>query len=434
MRKRRILLLAAVVGLMLAACGNSEETAGKTTPGSIEENAGTETENLPASQEYVSEDGAYKVILLEGLTQEDVQIQAGTTMMELDGGSERTGFSSVFLGTSKLNIPGNPHDIESLEDYADYITNLFLDGTGMTVSWEDTDAPFVEGADRCLARDGVVRIGASKGQAYACYAETSSCYLTVIILGNDDDVEEARQVVSMEILDEAAGQAGTRDFFNSMTAVLDSVNGANLRETFKMLVDMDAEEDQLEALASQARQSLAYSWGIEDTAGLMEMADWLMNEGHNQEALELLQAYGGTNEADRSAFDAGLKTQGLDEGTCIYLLAAYDAWSAYGDGAIAAWDLSRVGTIMGFGYAAGYCTYEEAMDKILEAAEKAQQLFDSWKDFNTSYLYGYSYWAEESLDDLESSAAERAELVNGMESQSNGPFSIDWNMALKKEW
>lgn len=115
-------------------------------------------------------------------------------------------------------------------------------------------------------------------------------------------------------------------------------------------------------------------------------------------------------------------------------MAAYDAYAAYGEGAIAAWDLSRVGTIMGFGYAAGYCSYEEAMDKILEAAEKSQELYNSWEDFNKSYLYGYSYWAEESLDDAASSAAERAEMVNSMESQANGPFTIDWNMELKKEW
>ena len=89
---------------------------------------------------------------------------------------------------------------------------------------------------------------------------------------------------------------------------------------------------------------------------------------------------------------------------------------------------------MGFGYASGYCTYEEAMDKMLEAAEKSQELFESWEDFNKSYLYGYSYWAEESLDDSESSSAERAELVSSMESQANGPFSVDWNMELKKEW
>ncbi len=89
---------------------------------------------------------------------------------------------------------------------------------------------------------------------------------------------------------------------------------------------------------------------------------------------------------------------------------------------------------MSFGYASGYCTYEESMDKILEAAKKSQELFDSWEDFNKSYLYGYSYWSEESLDTPGSSAAERAELVRSMEAQANGPFSIDWNMTLEKEW
>lgn len=450
MKKRSVLLLTAIIGLALTACGNPKEadttsggagtgvTSGGndtgTTPGSTGENTGSEAENLPASQEYFSEDGAYKITLLEGLTQEDIQLQAGITMLQLDGGSERTGFSCMFLGSTKLNIPGNPDDVEDLEDYADYITDLLLNGTGMTVNWEDTDAPAAEGAERCLARKGVAKIGISKGLAYGYYIEFPGSYLTLFLVGNDEDVEEAIQVVSVELLDEASGQGSTSDFLNGMTAVLDSVNGANLRETFKMLSDMEADQDQLETLASQARQGLSGSWGIENAADLMEMADWLMNEGHNQEALSFLEEYGAANAADHNAFEASLKEQSLDEETCIYLLAAYDAWSAYGEGAIAAWDLSRVGTIMGFGYAAGYCTYEEAMDKILEAAEKAQQLYGSWKDFNMSYLYGYSYWAEESLEDSESSAAERAELLNAMESQTNGPFSIDWNMELQKEW
>lgn len=89
---------------------------------------------------------------------------------------------------------------------------------------------------------------------------------------------------------------------------------------------------------------------------------------------------------------------------------------------------------MGYGYAAGYCTYEEAMDKSLEAALKAQESFDSWDAFNQSYLYGYAYWSGESLDDPDSSAAERARTVDTLESQANGPFSIDWNMELEKEW
>ncbi len=440
MKKKRASLLAAAIGLMLTACGAPgglrEETdmaSGSTAENTTQEES-PDTEPLPASQEYVSSDGTYKVILLEGLTQTDMQLQAGSSMMSLEGGSDRTGFSGISLGSSKSSVPGNPGDLESLEDYADYITDMILEGSGVTVSWEDTDAPSAEGAVQCLARKGVAKVGVSRGQAYGYYVESADCYFSVFIMGNDDDVEDARQIMSLEILEAASGQGGTRDFINGMTAILDSVNGASLRETFKMLEDMGADESQLEALASQARQSLSDSWDIENAADLIETADWLINEGHNQNALEFLGDFGWTDETDRDAFDAGLKEQNLDEGTYISLLAAYDARSAYGDGAIAAWDLSRVGTIMGFGYASGYCTYEEAMDKILEAAEKSQELFDSWEDFNKSYLYGYSYWAEESLDDSGSSAAERAELVSSMESQSNGPFALDWNMELKKEW
>lgn len=437
MKKRGVLLLAAAIGLMLTACGDSREAAGITpgsTAGNVTQEASQEAEKLPASQEYVSSDGTYKVILLEGLTQTDMQLMAGATLMGLDGGSDRTGFSGVSLGSLKTNVLGNSGVLESLEDYADYIINMTLDGSGVTVSWEDTDAPSTEGAERCLAREGVARSGASRGQAYGYFVESADSYFSVIIVGNSDDVEEARQIIALEILDGAAsGQGETSNFINGMTAVLDSVNGANVRETYKMLEDANQLE-MLEILKSQSQEMLSNSWGIENTADLMETADWLMNEGHNQNALEFLSAYNGFNETDRNAFDAKLKEQNLDNESCISLLAAYDAWSAYGDGAIAAWDLSRVGTVMGFGYASGYCTYEEAMDKILEAAEKSQDLFDSWEDFNKSYLYGYSYWAQESLDDSGSSAAERADLVNSLESQANGPFSTNWNMELTKEW
>lgn len=449
MKKRRLFLLAMVIGLMLTACGEPKEAAGTKSDNNAknttkeatrepEESTKPEVplkpEKLPASQEYVSSDGAYKVILLEGLTQTDMPFQPGSTMMELNGGSARTGFTALSLGSYKSNIPGNPNDVESLEDYADHITDMMFNGSGMTVSWEDADAPSVEGAEQCLARAGVVKSGMSRGQAYGYFVESADSYFSVIIVGNDDDVAEARQIVALEILERASMQGGTKDFINGMTAVLNAENGTDLRETFKLLVDMDIDMRQLEALSSQAREALSISWGVENSSDLMETADWLINEGHNQDALDFLEEYGGLNEADRDAFDAKLKEQDLDEGTYISLLAAYDAWSAYGTGAIAAWDLSRVGTIMGFGYASGYCTYEEAMDKTLEAAEIAQELYDSWEDFNRSYLYGYSYWAEESLDDPTSSAAERAELVNTLKSQANGPFSVDWNTDLKKEW
>lgn len=448
MKKCKVLLLAAAMGVLMTACGDTKEPEDRDsvsmedrTPGSTSEEETRESsqeesiepEDLPASAEYVSVDGVYKVVLFEGMTQEDMQLQAGSTMMNLDAGTARTGFTAVSLGSSKAAVPGYTGSMDSLEDYADHITNMLLDGTGLTVSWEETDAPLAAGAVNSIARAGVAKSGMSRGQAYGYYAESEDCYFSLIIIGNDDDVEEARQIAVLEVLG-GLGERGAGDFINGMTAVLDSVNGANLRETYKTMVDLGADESQLEMLASQARQSLSDSWGIENTEDLLKMADELIRGLHNPDALALLNEYNGTGETDRDAFEAGLKEQNLEEETCISLLAAYDAWSAYGDGAIAAWDLSRVGTIMGFGYAGGYCTYEEAMDKMLEAALKAQELFDSWEDFNKSYLYGYSYWAEESLEDAGSSAAERAQLVSSMESQAGGPFATNWNMELKKEW
>lgn len=440
-------LLAAVVGLALAGCGSPVRSTGRMpdSTGTDRETGGAgagddagqkttvESEENVASQEYLSEDGAYKIILPEGLTQTNVRVQAGTVMINLEGGSERDGFSGIFLACAKSNVMGNPSVMESLEDYADHMMWLLLTDSGVTVNWEDTDAPAAEGFERCFAREGAAK-GSFRGQAYGYYAESASVYAGIFLIGSGDDIEEAKQVLALELLDESAGMAGTRSFIDSMTAILDHINGGSLRETYKAMVDMGGTEDELEYFESQAIQVLSEQWGIEDSSSLWEMADSLILGGHNPNALKFLEEYGGTEETDRGAFEAKLREQDLDEETCICLLAAYDAWSAYGEGAIAAWDLSRVGTIMGFGYAAGYCTYEEAMDKTLEAAEKAQELFDSWEDFNQSYLYGYSYWSGESLENSESSAAERAELVYSMEALENGPFAVDWSMELKKEW
>ncbi len=443
MRKKGVLLSTLILGLALTACGDIrnlndlKEAIGLTSDssgGDAAQEESTDAESLPASQEYVSSDGSYQVIMLEGFTQTEAPVLAGSDVMMLENDSERKGFGAFCVKTPKSNVSGNPGSMESLEDYADYIANLLMKGSGITADWTDADAPAAEGALGCLARESVVKHGTTRGQAYGYYLETENSYYSVFVIGNDDDVEDAKQVIALEILDETSAQGGTKDFLNGMTAVLDAANGASLRETYHALEEGGADESTLESLASQAQESLSSSWGIENTAALMETADSLINGMHNPDALKLLEEYGGLGETDRDAFDAKLTGQNLDQGTYISLLAAYDAWAAYGESAIAAWDLSRVGTIMGFGYASGYCTYEEALDKTLEAALKAKELFGSWEDFNQSYLYGYSYWAEESLTDPESSAGERAELVRDMESQVNGPFALGWDIELTKEW
>ena len=119
MKKTKLLSMAVTIGLMLTACGEPANVTGS-TPGSTEEDTtpssaaesttqeeSQEPENLPASQEYVSSDNTYKVTLLEGLTQTDMPLQAGSTMMALEGGSDRTGFHLQYRGYHQLRDVGD---------------------------------------------------------------------------------------------------------------------------------------------------------------------------------------------------------------------------------------------------------------------------------------------------------------------------------------
>ncbi len=441
MKKSIILMFAVSISMMATACGNSKET--KDASSAVLSNANdaatakSQTQSqkpLPESEEYSSADGLYKVTLLKGLTQSDMQIQANSSMMGLEGGTSRSGFSGIAMGSPKGSVPGNPAQMESLNDYADHLIHLTFKGSGVSVDWNDIDAETTQGADLCLAREGVAKSNGTKGSAYIYCAETADSYYGLLLIGSDDDVNEARKVFSLEIIGGQATDRGSKGFISSMTAALDTVNGSSIMEIVKTLHDMGTDASQLDVLTSQAKLALADSWDIEDAAALMEMADWLMKEGHNQESIESLIKFNPSSTGDRDSFKKQLEESGEAEDICNSILAAYDAWSAYGDDAISAWDLSRVNTIMGFGYGAGYCTYEEAMDKCLEAAKKAQESFQSWEDFNQSYLNGYAYWTGESLDDPDSSAGNRAEIIKALSSQANGPFSVDWNMELKKDW
>ena len=237
MRKKGVLLSTLILGLALTACGDIrnlndlKEAIGLTSDssgGDAAQEESTDAESLPASQEYVSSDGSYQVIMLEGFTQTEAPVLAGSDVMMLENDSDRKGFGSFCVKTPKSNVSGNPGSMESLEDYADYIANLLMKGSGITADWTDADAPAAEGALGCLARESVVKHGTTRGQAYGYYLETENSYYSVFVIGNDDDVEDAKQVIALEILDETSAQGGTKDFLNGMTAVLDAAPPGDL--------------------------------------------------------------------------------------------------------------------------------------------------------------------------------------------------------------
>jgi hypothetical protein len=428
LRKNKYLAAALAVCMMLTACqgGIGQQIAEK--GGALLGQGGeNKPETLPESKEYVSENGLYSVTMLEGFQQDEMTIQTNFSMMGLDSTEDGPNLSCVALGGAKTGVPGKQGGLNSLEEYGDHVSEMLQSDNKITFNWETKEDLAMDGMTRGLAWEGDVSFSSSKGKAYSIYGETEGGYYALIVMGASSDVEDAKKVMSIKELENAV-TLGTKDFLFAMTAVLDSVNGGSAFQTAKMAEDSGIDAGQI---ATGAKNSLSGSWGVEDKASLEETKEWLLTEGHNLDAMELLsQEYGISTEVSREELEE--KTNGDDNQNS--LLAAYDARAAFGEAGIKAWDLSRVGTIMGFGYAAGYCTYEEALDGMLEAAQIAKESFGSWDEFNKSYLLGYAYWSEESLEDPESSASERASIIKELEAQANGPFSVDWSMELKKDW
>ena len=144
--------------------------------------------------------------------------------------------------------------------------------------------------------------------------------------------------------------------------------------------------------------------------------------------------YNGLSEYTRDELTHVLKDESFTDLDRTYYLGIYDSVAAYGENAILAWDLSRALQLVSWYYIAGFYTYEEAMDVSLEIATELQTAYTSWDDMITSYLYGFQYWNEDDMSDPTSESYNRANIYKKLKEQEEGPYTIDWNHPLTKEW
>lgn len=442
MNRKKVKTMLAVLccGVVLCSCS---QTATK------ESTTVTEMDMVQETQVYDA-GNLFSITLLPQMEQMDMPVLQNQFVMSLFDGKEKyKNLQVIAIGMKKSSLQAyKAEDVSSLEGFAEFVDD-YLSGNNMTLSWDGSAEEQMEGMLRCITKEGKISQTNASTNSVAKYAETETMYFAMILTGKKEQLDQAKAVVAVHELENGIGkEQSTLDYFYAMTAVLDRVNGANIMGTMKQVYDlMDTSsegsnneemkkeyEQSVETLQNQSQKNLKDSWEITDKTSLEEMKKWLIEEGHNKEALEMLIEYGVDQDMSREALEEKMNQDGLNDAEKIYTLAVYDARATYGDAALKAWDLSRVPTILEMGYAAGYCTYEETLDGILEVALLTQQTFDSWESFNQSYLYGYSYWAEESLEDSSSSAYERRESVKAMEEEAGGPFTVNWNLELTKEW
>ena len=217
----------------------------------------------------------------------------------------------------------------------------------------------------------------------------------------------------------------TLRWFNATYAVITNLNGGNVENVagFKPGTKIEM----------TMKSVLSRDWEVTDRASLEETIEWLLAEGHNQDALDYLED-SGADGMGREELLMAMEESEFDSEEKVTLLSIYDAEAAYGEQAVAGWDYSRAMSLIGWGYLAGYYTYEEAMDKSLETARMIQTAFDSWDAFMNSYFLGYSYWSGNDPEDTSSQAYERRKLYEELKAEKNGIYSVDWNTSLTKEW
>ncbi len=105
------------------------------------------------------------------------------------------------------------------------------------------------------------------------------------------------------------------------------------------------------------------------------------------------------------------------------------------DQAILAWDLGRAVYLLSDFYLAGMITKEDALQRSLVICQKIQPLFNSWHDFNRSYIYGFRFWLYSTETELKLTADQNTiKIIEKLEKQAHSPFQLDWNMRLEKDW
>jgi len=172
------------------------------------------------------------------------------------------------------------------------------------------------------------------------------------------------------------------------------------------------------------RRSLERWWSIQDKEKLDDTISRLTNGMHNPRFLDDIFDMG-IQDMSRAEFDYIL-TFLDDEADIAYAESMYGTFKRFGMYSIMAWDLSRATQLCASGYAAGYYTYEEAIEKALDIGVIIQVTFFSWEDFWESYMAGYFYWSKDYEE-----YQHRWEIIRRLYDDEFSPFHLDWFLRLR---
>jgi Protein of unknown function (DUF1266) len=146
------------------------------------------------------------------------------------------------------------------------------------------------------------------------------------------------------------------------------------------------------ANAEHWKRILSDWWGVRNREDLLSALEWIDDGGHRINFEKLGIFLGSLDEQQHAELLKKVRRNEQAKNEIAVVTKYYDQ---LGRKSLLGWDYSRYISLCRWGYLVGYLSPEEAWERIMRAALKLQQTFDSWKDLGRNYLIGREFWSYE---------------------------------------
>jgi hypothetical protein len=176
---------------------------------------------------------------------------------------------------------------------------------------------------------------------------------------------------------------------------------------------------------AKGKDLLSRWWSISSRDDLLHMLNWLQFEGHRKQFEELGRRVTAMTDAQFTRAIGELQTS-ADQLHQVQIVRQY--YPALGSKSILAWDLIRYVSLCRWGYLVGYISETEAWNRMMPAALRLQETFDSWQDAQSDFLIGREFWSKGQSMQSDSSFRE---IYERLSRESASPWNTNpWDMDL----
>lgn len=202
-------------------------------------------------------------------------------------------------------------------------------------------------------------------------------------------------------------------------------SAALLTERNRERHDLLGGRERTEETMKRWRAGMVDGWGIGSREDLLRTLGSL-EEGGDRKEFEELGAH--VTSLSRWKYRGFLKKSKKDPEMYSRITLVKENYDTLGKKGLLGWDYCRHISLCRWGYLAGYFTEEEAWERVMPAARKLQEAFDSWQTLGTNYLIGREFWSRE---DMEKNGHLYREAYQRLIENPASPWNVyPWNMNL----